>query len=396
MTPGDVPRVALFTDSYAEANGIARLSRALTATAERRGLPLLCVHGGMADRLTREQSVQRLELRRSAAAFRLEHDLAFDPLLWRHYAATRGVLEAFRPDVVHITGPSDVGQLGALLAHRLHIPMVGSWHTNLHQYAALRLSKWLVRLPARTRARLLCAIERSALAATLAFYRIPRVLMAPNDELVELLARRTGKPTYLMKHGVDIEAFAPAPRDGRTTVRIGFVGRLSAEKQVGLLAALADALRDHGVKYEFIVVGDGAERVWLQDAMPDARFCGVLEGRALTTAYASLDLFAFPSPSETFGLAVLEAMASGVAVLAMAQGGPRFVVEHGVSGWLASNNHEFVDAGVMLANDDVLRRRLGCGARQCAQRWSWDAVSHELYEVYNDTLHAAAKMPVAV
>ena len=79
-------------------------------------------------------SVQRLELRRSPAAFRLEHDLSFDPLLWRHYGAVTRVLHEFRPDVIHVTGPSDVGQLGALLGHRMHVPMVFSWHTNLHQY----------------------------------------------------------------------------------------------------------------------------------------------------------------------------------------------------------------------------------------------------------------------
>ena len=347
------PRVALFTDSYAEANGVATLSRAMEANARDRGLPYLCVHGGAATRLVSEDSVQRLELRRSAAAFRLEHDLAFDPLLWRHYWTAERILTEFRPDVVHITGPSDVGQLGALLGHRLSIPIVGSWHTNLHQYAALRSSRWCAWLPRAVRVPLLAAVERHALAATLLFYKIPRVLLAPNEDLVELLARRTGKAAHLMSHGVDTQTFAPQRRNVRDTrVRIGFVGRLSAEKQVRLLVRLERALHAAGeTECEFVIVGDGAEREWLQQEMPAAQFCGVLQGDELARAYANFDLFVFPSKSETFGLAVLEAMASGVPVLAMAHGGPRFVVHHGVSGWLARDDEEFLEAGLMLARD---------------------------------------------
>src|SRR5205085_8214170 len=105
-----VPRVAFFTDSYREANGIARLSRAFEAVARRRGWPWLTIHGGDATRLIDNGASKRLELRRSAAAFRLEHDLAFDPLLWRHYRRVAALLHEFGADVVHFTGPSDVGQ----------------------------------------------------------------------------------------------------------------------------------------------------------------------------------------------------------------------------------------------------------------------------------------------
>jgi glycosyltransferase involved in cell wall biosynthesis len=116
----------------------------------------------------------------------------------------------------------------------------------------------------------------------------------------------------------------------------------------------------------------------------------VLHGDALARAYAGLDVFVFPSPSETFGLAVLEAMASGVAVLAMAQGGPGFVIEHGVSGWLAGDEQAFLAAGLALARDAGLRARLGRAARVRALTWSWDAVSDELYDVYSEALLAAS------
>ena len=391
MKTNRTPRVALFTDSYAEANGVARLSRALESSAERRGRPLLCVHGGPSTRVVSTDTVQRIQLSRSAMAFRLEHDLAFDPLFWRHYATVRDAVVAFQPDVLHITGPSDAGQLGALIGHRLHIPTVGSWHTNLHQYAALRSVKWCRWLPAAARRRALCAIERHALTATLQFYRIPRVLLAPNEELVALLATRTGKATHVMKHGVDCDTFAPGPPRARNApVRIGFVGRLSAEKRVRLIATLHRVLRADGVACEFVFVGEGTERRWLEGEMPDAQFNGVLQGEALARAYASLDVFVFPSPSETFGLAALEAMASGVAVLAMAQGGPSFFIDHGVSGWLAANEQEFLAAGVTLARDSELRARLGRAARDSALAWSWDSVSDQLYDVYSETLLAAS------
>jgi glycosyltransferase involved in cell wall biosynthesis len=161
------------------------------------------------------------------------------------------------------------------------------------------------------------------------------------------------------------------------------VGRLSAEKQVASLPALERALRTTvQQEVQFVIVGDGTQREWLRAQMPGAEFTGVLRGDALAEAYAGFDVFVFPSQSETFGLVVLEAMASGVPVIAMARGGPSFVVEPGVSGFLAADEREFVDATVQVIRDHVLRSRLGDGARASALKWSWDAVFDRLYEVY--------------
>jgi glycosyltransferase involved in cell wall biosynthesis len=164
------------------------------------------------------------------------------------------------------------------------------------------------------------------------------------------------------------------------------VGRLSAEKHVRLLPLLERALKAAGTTdVQFVLIGEGGERAWLERQMPTARFCGVLRDNALARAYANLDVFVFPSESETFGLVVLEAMASGVPVIAMAQGGARRVIEPGVSGLLAHDEREFIDATLAVVGDDAFRARLGAAARQRALGWSWDRVFDQLYDVYAGT-----------
>src|SRR5262245_9156066 len=159
----NAPRVALFTDSYHEANGVARTATALEAYAADRDLPLLVVHGGRANQLVESGSVQRLELRRSPLSFELEHDLRFDLALWRHVGRVAETVRDFRPDVLHFTGPSDVGQIGMYLRYRLGLPMVASWHTNLHEYASRRLLARLAWLSNRGRQRVRTWVERRAL-----------------------------------------------------------------------------------------------------------------------------------------------------------------------------------------------------------------------------------------
>jgi len=312
-------RVAFFTDSYYEANGVARTSRALETYAAERGWPLLCVHGGVHTRLVDDGSITRLELRRSRMAFALEHDLEFDLLLWRHYKRTAEVVRQFRPDVLHFTGPSDVGQMGALIGHRLSIPMVGSWHTNLHEYASRRVLKRLHWLSESSRLAVRFGIETYALAATIQFYKIPRILLAPNEDMLDLLSRKTGKPVHLMSRGVDAAMFTPSRRDRHDDVlHIGYVGRLSAEKSVRVLAEVEAALVANGESnYRFVIVGEGSEKEWLRRHLRRVEFCGVVEGEALAGVFANLDVFAFPSETETVGNVVLEAMASGVPVVAM-------------------------------------------------------------------------------
>jgi glycosyltransferase involved in cell wall biosynthesis len=389
MQPLNAPRVALFTDSYYEANGVARTATALEAFAWSRDRPLLVIHGGKATQMIESGSVIRLELERARrSSFKLEHDLQFDVAFWRHARQVAKVLRWFRPDVLHFTGPSDVGLLGASLGHCGRIPMVGSWHTNLHEYASRRLMPMLGSFSDKARTHVGSTVERHMLALLLLFYSLPRVILAPNEEWRQTIEARTKKPTFVMTRGVDTTLFTPARRARNdAVVKIGYVGRLSTEKNVRALAALQDALWAAGiVETRFTIVGDGSEREWLGRRLPGAEFTGVLRGDSLADAYANLDLFVFPSETETVGNVVLEALASGVPVLAMARGGTRFIASSTNAALLAKNEAEFIDFGVQLVHDCARRHRMREAARKTAQTRSWSAVFDVVYYAYDAAL----------
>jgi phosphatidylinositol alpha 1,6-mannosyltransferase len=144
-----------------------------------------------------EGSVARLELPRSWASFGIERDLRYDLFLWRHTGEVRRAVLRFQPDVIHVTSPGEFGQLGAYLAHTLRIPLVASWHTNLHQFGARRLQKLLAFLPARHSESMTSWAERSAIIPLLRFYRIARVTLAPTQTQVRWLEECTGRPSFL-------------------------------------------------------------------------------------------------------------------------------------------------------------------------------------------------------
>jgi glycosyltransferase involved in cell wall biosynthesis len=387
----EIPRVAFFTDSFTEVNGVARTSRALAAFAAERDRPMLCVHGGRRTELVTEGSITRLALERSRVGFGLEEDLRFDLLLWRHRRRVAEALRQFAPDLVHITGPGDVGQLGAYLAHVSDVPLVASWHTNLHDFAALRLDRVTRLVPSPARHVLTGGARRQTLKLVLDFYRIARWVLAPNPDLVALIARATGRPVDLMPRGVDTTRFSPAwatPRNG--TFRIGYVGRLSPEKSVRVLAHIERELLGLGqTDISMVVVGDGSERPWLQEHLQHGEFPGVLEGERLSRAYANMDVFVFPSVSDTFGNVVLEALASGTPAIVMDQGGPRFIVRHGISGYHVSNAGGFVDAILALIADRDRHLAMRAAAREQALEASWPQVFDGVYTAYQRCLSAA-------
>jgi phosphatidylinositol alpha 1,6-mannosyltransferase len=405
------PRIAYFPDSFHEVNGVAHTSRNFTAYARRHNIPMLSVRAGQTTRLLApDGSVEALELGRSPLAVHLEKDLSFDPLFFRYSDLISATVRAFRPDVIHITGPSELGLFGAYFAHQLNVPLVASWHTNLHEYAARRM-RWLSRHLGRAGSQLEHAVEAAALHITAQLYRRAEALYAPNPTLCTLLERTTHRPCHLMQRGVDTNLFTPARRtravDDTEIIQpvLGYVGRLSVEKNVALLPKVDAQLRTLGITPRWLIIGHGAEEAALRAALPNAELPGVLRDVALAAAYANMDLLIFPSHTDTFGNVVLEALASGVPAIVTPHGGPAHILH--CAAQLARTPASSCcdqcrggpaiapltpgriadDAAFATAIADVLshptnRIAMRAASRAYAQRCSWDAVFDQVLASY--------------
>lgn len=391
ITP--VPRVAFFPDTYHQIDGVANTSRQFEAFAIRNRLPFLTVFGGDENVMESDGTATRMSCRRGPIGFQLDSKHTFDLAFWRHCKSVEQVVRNFNPDILHITGPSDVGQLGPLIAHRLRIPLAASWHTNIHEYAEQRTVAMLPWLPSNFLKMLGPGIRQASLHATLRFYKIARMLFAPNPELIELLEKGTGKPCYPMPRGVDTALFSPQRRDRSDHMFVlGYVGRLTAEKNIRFLAELEQALQQAGnLNFRFLIVGQGAEAAWLKAKMWRADFPGVLRGEALARAYANMDAFVFPSRTDTYGNVVLEALASGVPAIVTNSGGPRFIVRPGETGFVANNLPEFVQHIQTLAGHPDKLDRMRAAARAHALTASWDNVFKSVYSRYSQCLRDCAE-----
>lgn len=396
-----LPRVAYFPDSFHEVNGVAHTSRNFVAYAERHELPFLCVRAGSRDSLVVDHNhLRTLELPRSAASVGMEKDLAFDPVFWRHAELIEDELHRFQPDLLHMTGPSELGIFAAYFAWKLKLPLAASWHTNVHEYAARRLT-WLTNLipgafGAAAGEAIQTAIETGvqtgALEATMRFYALAKVLFAPNQQLCEMLSAGTSRECHLMQRGVDTTLFSPwhrtrdrRPINHENPFLLGFVGRLSVEKNVALLPRIQRELTAAGIPAKFFITGHGSEEDMLRKELPTAEFTGVLRGPALSRAYANMDLFVFPSHTDTFGNVILEALASGVPAVVTPHGGPRFIIREGETGAIA-DDRDFAQVIGGILRDPVHLESMRTRAREYALTCSWDAVFDRVYAAYRPLL----------
>ncbi len=387
------PRVALFCETFHEINGVALTARQLVAYAQRHGLPLLAIHGGKQKSRQQEGSATRVELTRGWASVGIERDLRYDFAFWRYGKAIREELLAFRPDVIHITSPGELGQLGVYLSRKLRIPLVASWHTNFHQFAARRLQRLIGWMPEGISQPTVAWSQQKGLRILLWFYGLAKVTLAPTVDQVAWLEKELKRSSFLMPRGVDSEQFHPRWRtvtDG--ILRLGFVGRVTPEKSVRLLAKIERALEESGQKdFQILVVGHGSELEWLKRTLKHGEFTGVLRGEQLSRAYANMDLFVFPSRTDTFGNVIQEAAASSVAAVVTNEGGPKHLVLPGITGRIVKTNEEFVAAVVELTRNRKELRRMGEAARENVAGSSWDAAFAMTYAAYRYCLPGAGE-----
>ncbi len=288
-------------------------------------------------------------------------------------------LRRFRPDVIHVATEFSMGLAGARLARRLGVPLVASAHTNYEQYAARYGVDWVVR-PGWRYLRW--------------FYGQADLVLCPSRFYQDWLESRGVSRTALWTRGVDTEMFDPRHRDTAWRASVGagpgdllvtYVGRIAREKNLDLLldAWPALAARHPGARLALVGRGPLAEPI-RRRGIPGVHVAGLLEGPALSAAYASADLFAFPSTTETFGNVLLEAMASGLPAVAAAAGGVMEFARHGENAWLvAPGDGDALAAGLnRLMEDASLRRRLAAGALRTAAERRWDAIDDALIGDY--------------
>jgi glycosyltransferase involved in cell wall biosynthesis len=371
-------------------NGAARTCRELAAFAKRNGHPFLSVRFAKRESFTDQGPYRVMELAKSPLSVAVDPDLRFDLTFLRFQKQLEQRLREFAPDLIHVMGPGELGILGAIMAHRLGIPFLASWHTNVHEYAARRLPCGGPEFRHR--------IEEFVLRRILELYRRGSVLLAPSPELIELLQARTGKPAFLMTRGVDTSAFSPEHRQ-RThqTFVIGYVGRLMPEKGVRFFARLEEYLRQAGVDgYRIFIAGRGSEECWLRENLRCGQIEGILDPQALGRAYADMDLFVFPSRTDTFGNVVQEALASGVPAVVTNGGGPQTIVEHGVTGLVAASDEEMCSQVLQLMRDSERRRAMGAAGRARMLSRRWDDVFRDVYQAYDRCLDLEPAGPGAM
>jgi glycosyltransferase involved in cell wall biosynthesis len=389
----ELPRAAFLPDTFHEVNGVAHTSRHLESFARRRQVPFLSVHCGERTATIQDGAVTVMELKRGPLRLGLDAHLDYDLFLMRYADRIMAELKKFGAQLIHVTGPGDLGTVACYAAWRMNLPLVISWHTSLHEYAGRRLERVLGLCGARASRFAGHTAEKLSMDFLRWFYSRARVVLAPNQDLVQMLSEFTRRPVFLMQRGVETDLFHPQRRSrANGKFRIGYVGRLTPEKNVRFLCELSSALTELGRSdFEFVVVGQGNEEAWLRENLPNVSLTGVLRGERLAEAYADMDLFVFPSTTDTFGNVVLEAMGSGVPAVVTDGGGPKFLVQHGVTGFVAPSNLEFIRHVNALMTDSDLRRSMAAAARRHACSLSWDAVFENVFRAYQHCLEISPR-----
>ena len=304
----------------------------------------------------------------------------------------REELEAFDPTLYHIATPDLLGRHALTLAHSTDTPVVASYHTHFSSY----LKYYHLDL-----------LESALWSYLRRFYRQCEHVYVPSTAIAEVLRDHgVDDGLRLWRRGVDTDRFAPGRRSmdwrraqgiGDNEVVVAFVSRLVWEKGLDVYADVIQRLERRGVPHRSLVVGDGPAREELEERLPNTCFTGFLEGTDLARAYASSDVFLFPSDTETFGNVTLEAMASGLPTIAADAAGSRDLVAPETTGLLCppGDRAAFAEATQRLVLDAALRREMSAAAHERAQHFTWPTILDQMNEYYDEVLARRAAAPAS-
>jgi glycosyltransferase involved in cell wall biosynthesis len=297
--------------------------------------------------------------------------------------AQRRDLEAFAPNIVHLSAPDWLGHRALTWARKRNIAAFVSMHTRFETYPPYYHIGFTVPLVIHLLTR---------------FYNRAEQIVVPAPSSGELL-RDWGvtTPISIWSRGVDHDRFKPEARSlewrrslgiADDEVAIGFLGRLVLEKGLDIFADVMNELTRRNVRHRVMVIGEGPARDWFAERVPEAAFTGFQSGDELGRAVASMDVFFNPSVTETFGNVTAEAMAAGVPVVAARATGAVDLVEDGVTGFLVPPRDvaAYADAIARLVQDDDLRRNAGLAGHAAAERYEWDPVNETVITSYLDLL----------
>lgn len=294
-------------------------------------------------------------------------------------ARIKADLEAFAPNIVHVSAPDVSGHRAVTWARKHNLPVVASVHTRFETYLPYYHLSLLV--PAAV------AIQRR-------FYRRCDALVAPSQSMIDVLrAERMSTDISIWSRGVDRSIFDPGQRDlawrrelgiADDDFVIGFLSRVVMEKGLDVFCDTIDELRRRGVAHKVLVVGEGPARAWFEERLGDGIFVGFVGGSALGRAVASMDAMFFPSETEAFGNVSLEAMASGIPVVAAAATGSENLVDNGRSGFLIGPGDikGYADVLAGYANDRDLARRHGAAGELLSREYDWDRINQAVADTY--------------
>ena len=356
---------AWFTDTLEDVNGVATTIRKMTAAGAAAGKELVVV----ASRSNLQLSDIPIKNFPPIGEFELpEYELqklSFPPILQMLDYVQR---ERFTEIIISTPGP--VGLTALLAAKMLNLQTSGIYHTDFPQYIRILTEDGF--------------LESVAWGYMHWFYGQVDTVFVNSEEYKQSWIKRGFDPSKLkiLPRGLDAELFHPSRRDSAFFEKFGasngelrllYVGRISREKDLDLLADAYRRLRKEGLPVRLFVVGHGPYSEALAKSLPDAFFTGYLRGTELATAYASADIFVFPSTTDTFGNVILEAQASGLPVVVSDSGGPKELVAHKANGLItrSHNVEDFTSAIRALVTDRTLRERMANSARDSVTDRSW-------------------------